>query len=156
MIKTREKLILLLENANYQCENRDCDEDAEGCEYHRYANCWAQFIADHLIANGVTFTDDRPRFFVKTNQKCIEDLVQIIGSGTVVLSVGEESIIPIHPGRWIPVAERLPEEYSNVLIRSLSGWIGTAMYTANGVFEEAGLRVFVTHWMPLPEPPKGE
>lgn len=54
----REKLIELLENANYQCENRDCDEDAEGCGYHRYANCWAQFIADHLIANGVTIQSD--------------------------------------------------------------------------------------------------
>lgn len=49
-----EKLVELIENANYQCDNRDCEEDAEGCAYHCYANCWAQFIADHLIANGVT------------------------------------------------------------------------------------------------------
>lgn len=49
----REKLIALLENASYQFDNRDCGEDAEGCEYHCYPNCWAQFIADHLIANGV-------------------------------------------------------------------------------------------------------
>ena len=49
----REKLIALLEDAEYQCDNRDCEEDAEGCEYLGYHNCWAQFIADHLIANGV-------------------------------------------------------------------------------------------------------
>lgn len=53
MSNMRNKLIELLENANYQCDNRDCDEDADGCEYHRYANCWAQFVADHLIANDV-------------------------------------------------------------------------------------------------------
>lgn len=52
----REKLIEMIENAEYLCDSRECGED--GCEYSNYPNCWAQFIANHLIANGVTFATD--------------------------------------------------------------------------------------------------
>ena len=57
--------------------------------------------------------------------------------------------------RWIPVTERLPEENTEVLT-----------YRESGVDVERHLRTCwdyddisdypVTHWMPLPEPPKGE
>ena len=60
--------------------------------------------------------------------------------------------------QWIPVTERLPEMYKNVLviradrkirfdaIGSLNVWYEEVWHTGNPV----------THWMPLPEPPKGE
>ena len=75
-------------------------------------------LADHLIANGVTFTTE-----------------------------------------WIPVTERLPENKGNYL-----GFTGsTSMvgyYKGNGMWwiwlkDIEGENLF-THWMPLPEPPKGE
>ena len=116
----REKLIELLENANYQCENRDCDEDAEGCAYHCYANCWAQFVADNLIANGVTVQE------------------------------------------WIPVSERLPEKgEGTVLVCGSRGGIYTAYLERSGKYPKwhklnsKNHYCEPTHWMPLPQPPKG-
>ena len=66
--------------------------------------------------------------------------------------------------RWIPVTERLPQNYISVLVylpgeRPLptvheayiggdGEWHSSVVY---GVENED-----VTHWMPLPEPPKGE
>ena len=66
--------------------------------------------------------------------------------------------------RWIPVAERLPQNYISVLVylpgekplptvheAYIGGdgeWHSSVVY---GVENED-----VTHWMPLPEPPKGE
>ncbi len=60
---------------------------------------------------------------------------------------------------WIPVTERLPEDYLPVLVyktgpdesygnvdsayRSMGRWVGC-------------IGLYVTHWMPLPTPPKGE
>ena len=63
--------------------------------------------------------------------------------------------------KWIPVTERLPENKKCVLMYSADGGV------AEGVYEESRKRwiqwrwsVFdvpsVTHWMPLPEPPKGD
>jgi hypothetical protein len=91
-------------------------------------------IADHLIANGVTFATDN--------------------------NVGH---------KWIPVTERLPDtqEYDWVLAQvafipgNLYGvpvvaelrhgeWYDAYDETIEGDFEK------VTHWMPLPEPPKGD
>ena len=62
--------------------------------------------------------------------------------------------------KWIPVTERLPEEYENVLVCSGGyvepGWIGgdRVFYTYDKY--ESDIIDDVTHWMPLPEPPKGE
>ena len=61
--------------------------------------------------------------------------------------------------RWIPVTERLPEDGAEVLAWSQSGfayvdwWIDGA-WKVNSLVD--GKYEFVTHWMPLPEPPKEE
>lgn len=61
--------------------------------------------------------------------------------------------------QWIPVAERLPGNnipsarylcYAKGYVRILKYW---RMYKS---FEYGGKPVKVTHWMPLPEPPKEE
>ena len=89
------------------------------------ATYWAGLIADRLIANGVTIVTDN--------------------------NVG---------GKWIPVSERLPKAFISVLIcvhgeRPLP--TVKSAYLANGQWR-ANLEIFdpeeVTHWMPLPEPPK--
>ena len=99
-------------------------------------------IADYLIANGVTVTD--------TNV-----------------------------GKWIPVTDRLPNADGRYLVRkNLYGtpWYDVIYFAKDGrKFDEYDFRrewknVWyrydsecgnvttndVTHWMPLPEPPKGE
>lgn len=58
---------------------------------------------------------------------------------------------------WISVEERLPEEGSCVLAYSEFG-IGYSIcvkyYRHKRFWNDGGESV--THWMPLPEPPKGE
>lgn len=60
--------------------------------------------------------------------------------------------------QWIPISERLPEIGRNCLVRI------TGVGTDIAYYEEVGVwRIYdvkwggeVTHWMPLPQPPKGE
>lgn len=62
--------------------------------------------------------------------------------------------------RWISVEERLPEEKRRVVV-TWHGRVFDAVYLWNGSFEtHDGILILagrdVTHWMPLPEPPKEE
>ena len=130
MPNTREKLIELICNASYDitriCVNRDwCD----GCpaEYGE-GQCKEAYIADHLIANGVT--------------------VQL---------------------EWISVKDRLPEKYGRYLALTPGYLKGFEQYNAWLIYyhPESGFYDTdpqwgdipmddITHWMPLPQPPKGE
>ena len=65
--------------------------------------------------------------------------------------------------RWIPVTERLPEDFQKVLVfwqEHSEPVIDTAFWMEESKsfncshWERAGEKV--THWMPLPEPPKEE
>ena len=62
--------------------------------------------------------------------------------------------------RWIPVSERLPEKEGSVLIFSELGGIAEGHYShMYGVWVQYRWNVKgikVSHWMPLPEPPKEE
>lgn len=70
--------------------------------------------------------------------------------------------------RWIPCSERLPGRFDSVLLAILSknGYGEPAYYvTIGGMKNENEFESYtgdicecetVTHWMPLPEPPKGE
>lgn len=99
-----------------------------GCARH-----WASLIADHLIANGVTVQE------------------------------------------WIPVTERLPDlelveakandiDLYPCLVtvkdkRAKNGrYVGKAWYDGDQFIDSdcVDITYDVTHWMPLPEPPKGE
>ena len=120
MPNTREKLIELIQTAKSKKQydflfgNIDDAIDMKSDD---------EYIADHLIANGVT--------------------VQ----------------------KWIPVTERLPEENERVLVYHDDGVIrfginkcGFADVVSTLYLQNHHRTCFskVTHWMPLPEPPKGE
>lgn len=127
----REKLVELLKT-NACPSPFMCDET---CRYYGYGDCFPDRFADHLIANGVTVQE------------------------------------------WIPVTERLPERDKEVLL-IVHGWEDRLYYTGclhrqeaerswlTGIESKASdwkiwgfsyLREpIVTHWMPLPNPPKGE
>ena len=59
--------------------------------------------------------------------------------------------------RWIPVTERLPDELKNVLAYTdVGSFADTAHWTGYRWEKTWDFEVLygVTHWMPLPEPPK--
>jgi len=64
---------------------------------------------------------------------------------------------------WISVEDRLPDDDVNVLCYELEGYEIRGHYTetmdyGNGelvpLFMSDGRYISITHWMPLPEPPK--
>jgi hypothetical protein len=60
---------------------------------------------------------------------------------------------------WISVKDRLPDKNipSQFYLCYWNGYIRVCKYwRTRKVFELRGKEVKVTHWMPLPEPPKGE
>ncbi len=60
---------------------------------------------------------------------------------------------------WISVEERLPESRKFVIVCDEYGNVGEAyFYKQDRKFEwvDDEERVFATHWMPLPMPPKGD
>ena len=57
--------------------------------------------------------------------------------------------------QWIPVSERLPDDSANVLVCHKNGLVTTnAWLDAHWWFKNE--KNPITHWMPLPQPPKGE
>lgn len=60
---------------------------------------------------------------------------------------------------WIDVYDRLPEPYSEVICyNSIGNWIQFGVLEGDKWFNRDQVRyqMKVTHWMPLPEPPKEE
>ena len=61
-------------------------------------------------------------------------------------------------GEWIPVSERLPEEEQRVLVWSQSNGLHIAYLDLWQQWRDAddnhGKKI--THWMPLPKPPRCE
>ena len=56
---------------------------------------------------------------------------------------------------WISVEERLPDEQGRFLIVDKEGQMNTAFYSLRfGWFSPVRIKN-ITHWMPLPEAPKG-
>ena len=66
----------------------------------------------------------------------------------------------VDAAQWVSVEEMLPEEVENVLVFSRHGdvtWIQTAYRIKKHWWQMGGpISSYVTHWMPLPEPPKME
>jgi hypothetical protein len=56
--------------------------------------------------------------------------------------------------KWIPVTERLPEENTAVIAVDDNGNVFECLYAYDGWDLWDDNTIIVTHWMPLPEPPK--
>lgn len=56
--------------------------------------------------------------------------------------------------KWISVKDRLPKPIDNVLVYHEDGTIEIEWLYHAGDFAYEGIYGTVTHWMPLPEPPK--
>lgn len=136
----RKQLIELLDNAT------------ETFRFDAWEN--SDKIADYLIANGVTFAKDTP--VVPGHDNCHDIAEMAYNNG---YDKGCEDSKP----KWIPVSERLPKHCETVL--SYDGrhyrQVKTDFYDScfecwysdmKNLLEENT----VTHWMPLPEPPKEE
>ena len=63
---------------------------------------------------------------------------------------------------WVSVEDRLPEEKVNCIVHYKHAYCDNDDYWAIGICFydgekfQIGLAYKVTHWMPLPQPPKGE
>ena len=63
---------------------------------------------------------------------------------------------PVVHGRWIPVTERLPEKETPVIVTDGVD-VGEGMLFKSWWYSPADIDTeHITHWMPLPKPPKEE
>lgn len=86
-------------------------------------------------------------------QSCVDKLIidHLIASGVTVQE-------------WIPVSERLPRDERQVLVYfgfgdfrvRYNGILSYYRFDPNPHWQHESSGVVVTHWMPLPRPPKGE
>lgn len=158
----KEKLVELL--SVDCCPNDGCDF----CDYAEFEGCRPHFLADHLIANGVTLQE---------NAEISDELFKRLRDAPITVWKEESSIAPVQ--EWIPVTERLPDKDGDYLVfKRFAGnaWSDVVSFAQDGrkvgecAFGEKWQNVWyyydsewgymrtdaVTHWMPLPQPPKGE
>ena len=119
---------------------------------HIHKSCkLAENIADDLIADGVTVQD---------NRKISDELLEQLRNAPVTI-LQEESTIEVMQ-EWISVKDRLPEESGMYIVTANDGHAQRVSFVQwqkkNRMWNLTEARSYwrVTHWMPLPEPPKGE
>ena len=142
----REKLIELLKTnacpAPFMCD--------PACRYYGFGDCFPDRFADHLIANGVT---------VQENVKMSDELLKQLKNAPITICKEEPSIVTVQ--EWISVNDRLPEEKVDCIVHYKHAYCDNDDYWAIGICFYDGEKFQidwsykVTHWMPLPKPPKG-
>ena len=90
-----------------------------------------------------------------------ELLTIIYGGGDEAVEAAQQiaglsEVVPEDDGPcWIPVEERLPENFCWVLVARYGGTIVVeAQHIGGGTFMRGNSEVYPTHWMNLPEPPE--
>ena len=108
-----------------------------------------QKIASDLVAHGVT---------VQENAEISDELLKQLKNALITICKEEPSIELVQ--EWISVKDRLPENEKESVLIALRwgevdiGWCEDGRWGSEFVNEyEEGE---VTHWMPIPQPPKGE
>ena len=108
----------------------------------------AENIADDLISSGVTVQEDC-KDCAEATQNCIVKLQEQIAE----LRSAQE---------WVSVNDRLPEESGMYIVTANDGHAQRVSFVQwqkkNRMWNLTGARSYwrVTHWMPMPHPPKGE
>ena len=128
----REKLVEL------QLQADIADNISENGTQHR------EFIADLMIANGVT---------VKENMEISDELLKQLKNVPITICKEEPLIETVQ--EWIPVTERLPDwRDGKVLVFTKYGF-SICERTVNNRWRGQHAN-WITHWTYLPQPPKGE
>ena len=132
-----EKLIAELRQHHCDAREDDTQEVCEECAYD-------VIIADKSVPSGIASV-------------CVCGLMHRAADAIEELSKKENTT------QWIPVTERLPEKYVNVLCHLRSLDRKSEYYSIDHLMEDGqwwkaanSWKHEVTHWMPLPEPPKEE
>lgn len=94
-----------------------------------------------------------------TKEEAIWYLVPIAASASLerykeALTMAIDALKGQNVDRWIPVAERMPEKSGYFLCYWNGHTCRCKYFRPHGCFLFNGRQVKVTHWMPLPEPPK--
>lgn len=104
------------------------------------------------LGNHITYKEGIGICYDSALAKVIEDAYMTLKNGVTVQ-------------KWIPVTERLPEQTdpATAVLGITQKGRSHIVYYYKGVtndmftgFYDNAMKVAVTHWMPLPEPPKGE
>lgn len=129
---------------------------AEGeCGYCKYHNNW-QTCTEELLNDALAYIQQleaahRTEYCEDADYDCIE-------LGKARKRIAElEAAKGTNAPSWIDVDERLPLEPCCVLVNLLA-YVNIAWYHREGTFETPSGVIFnseeVSHWMPLPQPPK--
>lgn len=94
---------------------------------------------------------------ISAYQEEIERLRLVVDEQDLALQKAENDLNTSRQAKWISVEERMPENDDDVLVFSSSG-IGLGYYSRCGYWVDYVNTndECITHWMPLPEPPKEE
>lgn len=101
---------------------------------------------------------ERARFEAKRYFKNMDEIQEDLDMLFCMLPA--ENVAPVQ--EWISVKDRLPEEKVNCIVHYKHAYCDNDDYWAIGICFydgekfQIGLAYKVTHWMPIPHPPKGE
>ena len=145
----REKLVELLyeaeEWADHKCDELDCETCYAG---KMKGNCVQKLMVDRLIAHGVTVQD---------NTEISEELLKQLRNEPITILQEEPTVEVVQ--EWISVKDRLPED-GQIVLTYKNGICDIQTYEArrNGWLCKGWFwsMATVTHWMTMPQPPKGE
>ena len=112
----------------------------------------AENIADDLISSGVT---------VKENMEISDELFKQLKNAPITICKEEPSIETVQ--EWISVEDRLQEPFVSVLVHMPGEeplpTVHEGFISNDGIWQSTMFRREpgeVTHWQPMPQPPKGE